>query len=971
MSGASGASILSNGTSRVTNNKSVRFAPQGGPDQPFFDRITGQSKSDMPIPIPPPNPIKKKIDALQVLSNEAFVDDKDMPEDLAKNLYPQFSPNASTAENLPTLSKAWKRKERESFLNSCMSDRVKAILNRKFGKPNINQCFKSEGTFRHVVIPLFRTGHLDIDSPSDRQACIAFDLSTSDFFALYDEYKDVDFNCLRTSPVRMDIDAPTELDSDRMRCLTAALIFFEGDASALVRWMGGLHVSSYRSTDDVLGFLQGIVDDDVHKELTRIWNYGIPKYCNAEASEANFQAYRAFGNHSTVDHDPEKLYKTLLKDAALEQVLIFDERMIPFLLNCHLTPLGLVNIDVLGKKPRPVFDSTTRPTFWAFAINDMTNKKNEPDILEKNTEIRFMQWLWLMRALYPEREIYPMDDDGVAAYRQMKNHPDLVAMHTCTQCGFGVMATGGTFGDCANPSNYDVISRARRQLAQWLWVHDKNVIERVKHLLPEVSVAPRPSPTEIASFMPAEFDSLNPPPLDAQGNRLPPPYSHQVDDNLYAEIEDNLQKTLSCSALSLYIIMGFPGPFMPDLYSKEKLDSFYQPVRAVMGRQYFTRSMEVGLLDKKRDILIQIIPEWLKPKATYSLKEAASLLGKLQNATQYVRWAKVWLCPLYNEFSRALTVAYEITKRRWDNNPRLAAKYEAMSKMIPKDVNTRLRGIIAREKAAFLWRTSHRVAVSDHLKRSLTIILQYLRDASNPWREYIGFIIPRDPHIRTCGDASALAGGAYCNKLGFWFMIIWDKTTRLRASASVKDPTRLQINCLEFVVVLLQLAAVIVWMETMPRDIILKVFPSGLPALPIMDTGCDNCVSEGWTNKCWTRSHEGQLLLVIYSSIIQAWRVKQEVYHVPGMDNDAADHISRPYCASPSDPILSDPILLQQQMFQRHSFLKSYMSFQPSAELLQRISSALYCNSRLEVQKPPKTLGQFVPAGSTTSCTHM
>jgi hypothetical protein len=54
---------------------------------------------------------------------------------------------------------------------------------------------------------------------------------------------------------------------------------------------------------------------------------------------------------------------------------------------------------------------------------------------------------------------------------------------------------------------------------------------------------------------------------------------------------------------------------------------------------------------------------------------------------------------------------------------------------------------------------------------SLHIILVSLQDPVSRWAQQIGFIIPRDPHFESVGDASGLAGGIYCDVLMFWFDI--------------------------------------------------------------------------------------------------------------------------------------------------------------------------------------------------------
>jgi hypothetical protein len=132
-----------------------------------------------------------------------------------------------------------------------------------------------------------------------------------------------------------------------------------------------------------------------------------------------------------------------------------------------------------------------------------------------------------------------------------------------------------------------------------------------------------------------------------------------------------------------------------------------------------------------------------------------------------------------------------------------------------------------------------------------------LADKSQPWSIYLGHIISRDPASISLGDASPVAGGAYCEPLSFWFDIMSSDFMRdaLHASISLGDaspvaggayceplsfwfdimssdfmrdalhlhhkhPRHGHINCLEFVVIMPQLAAVILlWSPLYPRPV--------------------------------------------------------------------------------------------------------------------------------------------------------
>ena len=83
-------------------------------------------------------------------------------------------------------------------------------------------------------------------------------------------------------------------------------------------------------------------------------------------------------------------------------------------------------------------------------------------------------------------------------------------------------------------------------------------------------------------------------------------------------------------------------------------------------------------------------------------------------------------------------------------------------------------------------------------------------------------------------------------------------------------------------------------------------------------------------------------------------------HHLAGVLNLVADDISR------NDFSLSFPVRTQQ-LFLKHPCLVSLDHFQPSPELLQLLMSRLFSRHNPVPCVLPSALGQFLPAGSTTS----
>ena len=223
-----------------------------------------------------------------------------------------------------------------------------------------------------------------------------------------------------------------------------------------------------------------------------------------------------YGNHSTLTENPEVAYPTLLKDDKRGYCLVFDPRIAPFILNAHFTPNCLVNPNHLTKEARPIFDSTFRPNPSCYAINDWTSKHTELPLFFGSSFGKFLAFLYNLRITYPDDELYCGNDDMSGSFHHQKYHPNVVAMHSYRVDRSVAVATGTPFGDGPNPPNFEPVAWGRHQLARYLW-NQPDTIQRAAVYLPEIELAPPPTPAEIVTFVPTQADSLNRGVLDANG----------------------------------------------------------------------------------------------------------------------------------------------------------------------------------------------------------------------------------------------------------------------------------------------------------------------------------------------------------------------------------------------------------------------------------------------------------------------
>ena len=220
-----------------------------------------------------------------------------------------------------------------------------------------------------------------------------------------------------------------------------------------------------------------------------------------------------------------------------------------------------------------------------------------------------------------------------------KYHPDVVAIHCSKLDEYLVAATSTTFGDGASPLNLEPVAWACHQLARHLW-HQPDTIERAEPYLPQIDLSPTPTPEELATFVPAKIDSLNPRVLDAQGNHLPPQFDYHVDDNTDADIAKNTLLAVSASVLALWILLGFPDKWYPNPLSMDKLITRYSHQRVTLGYKLDSRKMEVEVLPSRCEAMIVELAAWIDTtKTSFTLRELASLHGTLENMTHYVAWS--------------------------------------------------------------------------------------------------------------------------------------------------------------------------------------------------------------------------------------------------------------------------------------------------------------------------------------------
>jgi hypothetical protein len=836
---------------------------------------------------------------------------------------------------------------KDAFFDTLPST-IQLQLDQPFGKDNLKQCYYLQKTGKQALLHIYKSGYMT-NSVKKKLEC-AFPPARQ-LNQLLRRYRDVDFSSLKG--FQNNWQTLTELPLAQRDMATACLIHYNFSLPALVRWIGGPHTAEHRDNDTLFARLKETCCNEDYQQLVRIFTKGSPTYVNAECKQDNYNAYRNYGNHSSVNDNPAMVRKTLLKQVARGCSLMLDPDLTDFLENMKQTPQGILCLDHPYKNPRVICDSSYRPEDWCEAINDWTDKKNEPKLVFAGAFLATLTWIWNLRIQYPHEEIYVCDDDASNAFKQVKYPPNLAGLHSYVINGILFIETGQTFGDCTSPSNWEPIAVCRSQHAQALW-HRSDTIDRTLPLLPPIEHQTPPTEQEVKFFVQANRDSQNNGVLDEHGQRRSPPYRHHVDDNLYADVAEFLVKTVCASALAIYEILGFPDGRQVGALSMEKLDTMYRPERKTVGYHICTRTMTVSLPQYKRDQTALVIEPWLTME-TFTLLQGAELCGKLESASTCNRWVRPFFFSIQNTIRAALT-------KKWQSirgyNKRMGIKQKRAKYNLPKHLERRLGPLIARDKAKLLWHSKCTFHIPSQVVQDLALLQNWLQDPTIKWERSIAHWVLRDPTFVTAGDASQLAGGAMCEELCFWFDVIWSDRIRRGCKLKPDDPGFIHINCLEFTVVLLQLAACIVALESSYAT---SVCGNKIPEIPHLLVWTDNTASKSWANRVTSSARRAQPLLGILSNLLRRSNIGFETEHIAGISNDGPDFISRPELAN---HVALSHYDRSKQIIANDERLKSWAFFRPSLEFTSVLESMLFSGLWVVPQSLPKNLGHFEPTVS-------
>ena len=735
----------------------------------------------------------------------------------------------------------------------------------------------------------------------------------------------------------------------------ACAIHYNFDLPSVIRYTGGNYTAAHQDVEAIVSTLTSAgCDQQLMDEVQRIMTIGCPAYLNAESSQANFEAFAKYGNHTTITKNIAKVLKAINNETRHCYVIPFPRWIIPLCPNIHLTPQGLLIKP--GKKDRMVWDGSHLPHWWSTCINMMQDRSRSPAIHFGTSFSKHLIRIWNLRITYPSQDIFLWDDDVSGAYRIPKYNPAVAGAFAYAIMSYFFLPTGGTFGSNTSPAEYEPLARARAFLASHL-SRDTSLVTTHAKILDLVEFEVEENPLSV-QYTQAIADDIHRGVFDpSQGRDVNTPHHPFVDDTLMADIRRHMPTAMAASIEALFLILGRDD--LPNRRSNISMDKFAVSkcswIKEQLGLIINTRSMMVFLPEVKRLRMLDLLSgTWHVHRKSFTLLEGVTLLGNLEHAASVSPWARHLYCALRSAANHCLRSSMsDMTKF-----PQLATMAaEVREAKTPEETELFDRFVKAKISKS-LYKSKKPCFISKELSLELSFLRHIMAQPTlYKWESPIAHMVPRSPDFTSLGDSCLYAAGGFSLDLQFWWYIHWPEEIQQKTlkyytikSWDYTADKFVSINLLEYAAIIINYAAATHVLSTRG--------PNPRNPFPVLLNLADNMTANCWTQKTATSNLAGRGLARLFCALRLNNSLGLNSEFLAGLLNIIADAISRVRSPRGSAPDFT-------QLMQDFPELNSCHRFHPSAELLSCLMQGLLSKLGPGVQVP-KTLGHLTQDNATT-----
>ena len=355
--------------------------------------------------------------------------------------------------------------------------------------------------------------------------------------------------------------------------------------------------------------------------------------------------------------------------------------------------------------------------------------------------------------------------------------------------------------------------------------------------------------------------------------------------------------------------------------------------------------MIIEIPQAKREKIITLLSHWHAGRKSFTVLQAAQLLGTLEHITTVAPWLRYLFDCLRHSLIMALrfnTALVYKNKRLRDFFIDISFKGSSHDSILRKKFAT---GVIAKK----IWHSKHAHFITKQLASELAL----LRDIfNNPlwFRLYtpISYLVNRTPGYVARGDACLDGAGGFSLDLQFWWFFEWPETIRnltlkkFTTSVRIEQDKFISINLLEYLTIIISYAGAIQSLRDTKQE--------GSQQYPLLSIASDNTSAVAWTKKAILSNNIGKDLARFFCCLLSTNELGITTHHIAGTSNVTADKISR--LSSSKFSVEFNSIL------QAHPELRSCRRFHPNPSLLCSLMQTLL-QERTLPDALPERLGHF------------
>lgn len=684
---------------------------------------------------------------------------------------------------------------------------------------------------------------------------------------------------------------PTMLSRHRAKLHGAALLRFDFEHGDLIRWLGGEYTNRQRDWNVEWKRIRASIARPLPHYYPipnfhlayRIQTEGVPLKANYESPVNETWKRNRYDNHPAVHQNMTAIEKKFAKEEANSFHIHFPRFLYEYINGLMINLIqwavdkgkGRICIDCSNGPDPSVKESPGSVNTYIPSPKDGLVEECPP----VNYHLAFGNYineLYRMRVTHPDLPIYQHADDIASAFRTILYHPDVAIAFASVYSHYLIIPVGQVFGARSPPSYYSVLADVRQALAATMRYKDP---KEYHHLVTGCQLHLQPSSIPLQTV---PVDSHHPP--RSMEEQACPTNSSYVDDNAVAAYPTDIRQALSQSVESAFLVFGASGSNRRgDCFQQEKWETMVSEKFRYLGFDIDTRHMTITWPTEKREVLHDLIQDILRRKRPYvKPRELARVIGIVRSASSIAPWGTFLSFHLDNSLQEAVKRAQAHANVRWWRKGKIRLPHESLITM--RQLMETLCG----------------------------------KDHDDIWSRPISLFVQRDCTHRVMSDASYIGIGGWSPDFKFLWRITADDLRSLgfpmkRVNVVTAEPVEstasgLHINPLEFLAAIINL-----W-------IVLKLVRQGdiHPGGYVIHLLSDNTSALAWMSVASrTKDPNLQALARVASALlVQASRVLTKIVplHIPGVQNEVADALSRPNMMDQQIPSLDSVITQWSQL---------------------------------------------------------